>query len=193
MTEGETENEDLTGGTFASTSTSTSASASAEETEPQDEDECAIANASADTIRTQRSTRPTPGTIKAKTNQGSFAYLGMLVAENEDLFKRNEELRNQVTQLKASEAERLKREAVARKEALSRKDKAVPTKSSQLLQVPPAGRVRTAEELQRKLERKREKHEVGTIFDSVLFWLVVGGHSKEVLLRRRIIAGFLFR
>jgi len=191
LTEGETEGdaEDLTGGTFISTSTSTSASASAEEAETQDEEEYAAANASVDTIRSQRSTRAAnTGTIRAKNGQSTGALLDMLVKENGGLFEENEKLRAQVVCLKADAlvVERAKREK-ARKEkadALGFKQMHATSKGQMLppallqsmlspkllqslpqLQVTPAPRkTRSAEELQKKLERKREKHEVGVFF-----------------------------
>jgi hypothetical protein len=209
LTEGETEGdaEDLTGGTFISTSTSTSASASAEEAETQDEEEYAGANASADTIRSHRSIRAAnTGTIRAKNGQSTGALLDMLVKENGGLFEENEKLRAQVVGLKSDAliVERAKREK-ARKEkadALGLKQMHATLKAQMLppallqsmlpptllqslpslpqLQVTPAPRkTRNAEELQKKLERKREKHEVGVFFDFELvgYWANLIGES----------------
>jgi hypothetical protein len=198
--EGETEvdGEDLTGGTFVSTSTS--ASASAEEAETPDEDECAAADASADTIRTQRATRASnTGTIKAKNGQSPGALLEMLVNENGGLFKENEKLRAQLVTLR-SEAlivERAKREKARQERAdaigipklhaaskLQHKPQELhavvpPPKLLSALPSPPQvqitpapGKKRTVEELQKKLERRREKHEV-----SPFLRFYVGGMS----------------
>jgi hypothetical protein len=175
-----------------STSTSASASTEEAETQDEEEYAAANASIDTiRTHRSTRAANT--GTIRAKNGQSPGALLDMLVKENGGLFDENEKLRAQIVRLKSDAliVERAKREK-ARKEkadALGLKQMTAPLRAHVLppallqsmlppsimqspvlqsilpqLQVTPAPRkTRSAEELQKKLERKREKHEVGVV------------------------------